>query len=199
MKSRGFSFSKRNFYYIANDIAYCIGLDTPSGIMYVTVYVVPLYIPCENRYYTYGKRIHSSDLFPLRSDSDVWAIDEWCTSLCEYLEENVFPFFKTISTPEKLAEYIEQPQYAVTARFSCPEVHIERMKMFTYLYMNDLPKVRKTTDYYRESLLRNTFFTDSVRKKLQAEIDVVLSMVQHDSSQIKNFFDQIKRNTQKYF
>ena len=199
MKAKGFMLSKGDYYYIANDVAYCISLDTPSGIIYVTAYIIPLYVPCEGRYYTYGKRVQDYSLPQLSKDSSTAEIDKWCLALCQYFEDYVFPFFERINSPDRIAKYVEKSRFTGIYEFSCPPIHLERLKLFTYLYLNDLTNVSKAIDSYRKLLRKNEFLADSVKKKLLDEIDAVESAMQHDHLGILNLCTQIMYDTKKYF
>ena len=117
MKNHDYQFSKKCFYRIQNDIAYCIQFDMPSSLIYETFFVMPLYIPCEYRYYTYGKRISALPLLP-RDASDK-EIEKWCKALCEELENRVFPSFLRAATSEQLVDAVEEKRYLL-----CPAVYI---------------------------------------------------------------------------
>ena len=95
MKSYGYKFSQKCFYRIQNDIAYCVQFDVPSGFVYASFFIMPLYMPCKNRYYTYGNRISSlynSRSLPLPRAANDEEIEKWCTFLCSILKIKCFLF-----------------------------------------------------------------------------------------------------------
>lgn len=198
MKAKDFLLSKGTYCYVRNDIAYCISFDTPSGIMYVTAYIIPLYIPCEGRYYTYGKRVQPHGVPPLSKDSNATEVDTWCNALCQYFEDHLFPFFERICSPVKVAQYIKRSRLTGIKEFSCPPIHIDRLKLFTYLYLNDLTEVANVIISYRESLRETGFLTDSTKKILLDEIEMVEKVVQHGNHEALNFCTQIIGNTKKH-
>lgn len=71
MKEKGIAYSKKCYYSVLNDIAFCVQFDAPGGLVYATFFIMPLYIPSQHRYYTYGNRINTlpSSKLPLLSKS----------------------------------------------------------------------------------------------------------------------------------
>ena len=68
-------------------------------------------------------------------------IEKWCISLCGQLEKIVFPFFQEISTPMQLVNAVEKDRHLIGPFFSCPAIHISRLKLFSYLYTEDFEKL----------------------------------------------------------
>ena len=127
MRSKGFNRSGTSYYRIANDIVCCIGFDTPSELLYVTAYIMPLFIPSDHKYYTYGNRLNAiqSIKLPLLSKNDnETVIDTWCRTLCEQIDSQVVPFFTEIDSPDKLLEYINLHICSSTEYFACHDVYI---------------------------------------------------------------------------
>ncbi len=202
MKSRGFFLSGRTYYFIAHDIAHCIAFDMPSGLMYVTVYVMPLYIPCECRYYTYGNRLSdvSNIKLPILSKGDEETkIDEWCDIFCQHIEERVMPYFREVGSPSKLIEYADRYSYSPNEYFACHEMHILRLKMFTYLYLHERHKVSNVTAHYRDVLKGLSFLTDYVRQIYTDEIDEVETILQGPKEAARVFCSNVISNTKKFF
>lgn len=198
MKSRGFLLSGNNYYYIANDIAYCIALDAPSGLLYVTSYIMPLYVPCETRHYTYGSRIHlikGINLPPLQKNVDKHKKEEWCASLCKCIEEKILPFYKQIETPELLVKYVEKKTHLSSRCFSCPEIFIYRLLTFSYLHLGESEKACKALNQYRNMLMMNTFFTEAVRWKYLEESVTIESLIRGDKSILMHYVSSIIDNT----
>lgn len=110
MQSKGFQLSGTSYFYILNDVAYCLTIDS-GALLYATAYVMPLYIPSEARYYTYGSRSNEwpeKKLPPLRRDSTLEAINVWCDALCHCIEKTILPFYRQIATPKKLIKYAKR-------------------------------------------------------------------------------------------
>lgn len=199
MKSIGFSLSGKNFYYIANDIAYCVAIDVPGSLLYVTAYIIPLYVPCESRYYTYGSRItnnHESVPPLLKKDADIETISEWCEALCQCIETKIMPAYEQIGSPCALAEQIEHTANYSSRLFSCPQVFIERLKMFTYLYLRDFCKTTIAINRYRNLLGSSTFLTSVVRQNYLDEASIIQALTQGNEEAISDYFSKILSDTQ---
>ena len=105
LKQRGFTKNSRIFRIIKNDVAYCVGFDAPSGI---------LYIPSDTVNYTYGNRmdvIQNIELPILTKDSDSKSFDQWFSAFVRSIDEIVMPFFEGVHTPQLLVRYIECTLY----------------------------------------------------------------------------------------
>lgn len=200
MKSKGFEFSGKNYYYIANNIAYCLAFDLPGGLLYVTAYIMPLYVPCENRYYTYGSRlnnIYGIALPPLHKDANPDAIDKWCEMLCQSIDQMVIPLYQQIGTPRKLVEYIEGKTGNSSFFCMCPNVFLERLKMYTYLFLRDCVKANTAMNSYSNLLFNCTFLTEVACKKYLCEIETIRLLLQRNEQDISNFCCDVTRNTKK--
>ena len=180
MKNHDYQFSKKCFYRIQNDIAYCIQFDMPSSLIYATFFAMPLYIPCEHRYYTYGKRISALPLLP-RDASDK-EIEKWCEALCGELGNRVFPFFQRAAAPEQLVDAVEEKQYIL-----CPAVYISRLELFSYLYIGDFSKLLLVLDEYPRVLRSTTFLTETVRGHYMREAENVRRLMLRGEQECHTF------------
>ena len=135
MKSRGFvrsGYSGR-FYYVANDIAYCVTFEKPSILIYVTAYIMPLYVPTEYIYFDYGERLrhlHGLELHTL-TENEPELMEQWIADYCKALDEKILPVFQQIPSPEALIGELENESPSVKWLFRCPQIHIEKLKMYT--------------------------------------------------------------------
>lgn len=195
MKEKGFAYSKKCYYSVLNDIAFCVQFDAPGGLVYATFFIMPLYIPSQHRYYTYGNRINTlpSSKLPLLSKS---ASDEeiakWCSLLCAELDKMVFPFFEKLQLPKQLVSEIERNPY-----FSCPNVSIARLKVFTYLYTDDLDKLSKVIHTFPEILKESTFLTKSVYDRYCEEMTQIESLLQATAKERHDFCVRTIEETQR--
>ena len=200
MKSRGFSRSGQNrYYYVANNIAFCVAFETPTGLTYVTAYVMPLYIPCEFRYLTYGNRLnHIKDIkLPLvNKDSDEDTIDAWCNFLCYSIDQYIIPFFKKIETADKLLAFSDNYRFSPESYIVCNKLDILRLRMFTFLYVGDPVNTASVITRYRKALASTSHLSNRVIQKCNEEIDMVASLIQEKAS-AKEFFASVEINTRK--
>ena len=200
MKSRGFARSgQTNYYYVVNNIAFCVSFETPTGLTYVTAYVMPLYIPCEFRYLTYGNRlddIGDIKLPLLHKDSDEDTIDTWCKLLCNSIDQYIIPFFKKIETADKLLVFSDNYRFSPDSYIACNKLKILRLRMFTFLYTGDLGNTANVITRYREALGSTSYLTDRAIQMLDEEINMVESLIQENTS-IQEFFSQVEANMRK--
>jgi len=183
MKKQGYTFSKNCFYKIHNDIAYCLAFDMPSGLVYATFFVMPLYIPAKNRYYTYGNRVSSlrrSKLLPLSKNASDHELEEWCEHLCNDLGKIVFPFFQEIDSPRKLLNVIEKKKHVVGRFFLCTPVQVSRLQLFSYLYVEDFDNLYLLSEKYPICIQESSYFTEAVRNSYLEENNSIMQMAQND-------------------
>lgn len=198
MRANGFILVGRSYYYIVNDIAHCISFDAPGGFLYVTAYIMPLFIPCDSKYYTYGNRLNVIDgvNLPLLSKSeDGVAIDKWCSQLRQHIERKILPFFKCVDSPQKLVDYVNLSQNVPAGYLSCHKVYIWRLKMYTYLYMGKYSDVEHTIAHYRGVLNDVAFLTPIVLKKYIDEADMITLMIQGKQDNVTELCTEIISHT----
>ena len=198
MNEQGYTFSKNCFYKIHNDIAFCLAFDMPSGLVYATFFVMPLYIPAEKRYYTYGNRMSSlrrSKLLPLSQNASDDELEVWCAHLRKDLEKIVFPFFQEIATPSKLINVIEKRKHLARSFFLCPPVQLYRLRLFSYLYMEDCDQLYMLAEKYPICIQKSTFLSDTVRNFYLEENSAIMQMLQNDIQPAKDFCTKTVEDT----
>lgn len=201
MKEQGYRFSKKYFYKIHNDIAYCLEFEKPGGLVYSAFYIMPLYIPSENRCYTYGSRISwRPPLGPLPASAQDSEIVNWCNALCSFLDRFVFPFFSRISSPLMLAKIIEENHYCLKPYFTCPPINIYRLQMFNYFYICDFQKLDEIVDEYTNIIQNSAFLTEGVRNGYIGEISTLERQISLGVQQCRDFCrSTIKETMQNCF
>ena len=169
----GFHSAGNCYYYIRNDLAFCLSFDQPSGMLYSTFHMIPLYVPCEGRYYTYGNRLNDFPGCPLEtltktaSDQE---IDVWVDNLQSALKSFVFPFFQSVDTPEQLLRFINGDIAAVRPFFHCPPDQLDRLRVFTCLRLNDYDNLRRAIKQAYDSLSRASYYIDRVKEERICEL-----------------------------
>lgn len=200
MKSRGFARSgQTHYYYIANNIAFYVTFETPTGLTYVTAHIMPLYIPCEFRYLSYGNRLNDIGdikLPLLNKDSDEGTIDVWCKLLCHSIDQYIIPFFQKIETADKLLAFSDNYRFSPDSYIRCSKLDILRLRMFTFLYVGDLVNTASVITCYREALGGTSHLADHVLQTYYDEINMVVSIMQTQESR-EEFFAQVENNTRK--
>lgn len=177
----GFECKNRCFYKISGDIAFCIELEAPSGLVYIYSYVIPLYLPTEFRHYTFGVRMNTT--FP-NSRSEGNSIEIMVQELKHVLSISVFPSFNKISSPHVLYELVNTKRLFNPHTFRITGVHIQRLQLFTALYersYNDIPII---SEKYRSTLLETPTLTSGAKDTLLEEIRFVCSLVTNSDQEV---------------
>lgn len=203
MKSRGFRLRCRTYYYIKNDIAYCISFEQPTGWMYTWVHVNPLYIPHEFIFLSYGNRLNDMadvKLPTLGKGSDPTEIDDWCELFFRSIDDHILPFFQQIDTPKKLLAYVENPERNKRGgMIRCTPLDIEELRMHTYLYLCDLPKAEAAAAIYKQTAGENKYLIVTLREKLQKDAEDIKMLISRGDEAVSDFCEQTIANTRKLF
>lgn len=179
LTAQGYSLSQACFYRTTGDMAYCIQLEMPGDLVYAAFFVMPLYIPCESRYMTFGRRLHTlphSRLSPLPRTSGQEEIRQWCDTLQTCLEDTVFPFFGKIATPARMIHFLEKRRNAARFLF-CPLVEFSRLQLFTYFYLEDSGKLSRLLPKYPQVVQSSTFLTPAVRGQYLQELEMIRAFI----------------------
>ena len=97
MKANGFAFKKGVFYRIENDMPFCMNLEMPTGTVYSNCFVLPLYVPTEFCYMTYGTRL---TVGAAERDGGAGNAAGLAGEWMSILSNDIFPCFQTISSPD---------------------------------------------------------------------------------------------------
>ena len=203
MKQKGFRLHNRRYYYINNNIAYCICFEQPTGWMYTWAHVTPLYSPIDFINLDYGNRLNDmSDiqLPTLGKESAPAEIDAWCELFFRSVEDHILPFFQKIDTPESLIAYVNNLSgNRAVAKLCCSPLWANKLRMYTYLYLHDLPKAETAADFYKQTAAENAYLMPSLREKLQKEADEIKLLISKGDEAVSDFCEQTISNTKKLF
>ena len=187
MLRRGYQRKDRCFYQIKNDLAFCVEVDFP-GLAYATYYVLPLYMPMEVRHYTYGNRL--SGLPALTRDASEQEVDGWCEALLDRLERTVFPFFDRVASPEKLARFASGRWRATSKHLFCPDEKLQRLLLFTYLYLQDGKKTARAAGELRALLDRKPLLSAVTREECENELNLVNGLSKQPLDAAKRYCEE---------
>jgi len=193
MKENGFKLTKKCFFRIENDLAYCVELEMPSNLIYIYCYFVPLYVPAEYRYYTYGMRL--KDVLSTLNIG-VANIEQWCNELKEHLKRFVFPTFERIKSSDDFLNAIEHGLF-VNSDHQVPRIDAYRLCLFTAFYKQDVTTVEKVCDNYKDILIATTYLTDEVKKDRLEEIEKIRRDIAKNSQANKKMIADIINKTKR--
>lgn len=201
MKSRGFKRKGGRFYYVQNDIAFCVDLEMPTASVYVWAYVLPLYMPCDFIPLSYGNRMGNmpSVMLPslLKTDSGE-QIESWCSLLCRRIEDTIVPLYRSIATPQKLAAYIEN-EAEYRAFMHGTKLDMERLRVYTDLYLHETDRLAESMDRYARELKSCTYLMPAVVQNRMEEIQSLRAMNAAGEDELSRFFLDAIGKTSKLF
>jgi hypothetical protein len=96
----GFSQNRMMLYRESNSLLKCIyfdGSDYEKRAFYVWMLFLPLYIPTNNIYFTFGKRV---------AGGTRWMLEDNIHDLFESIRNEAIPFFEIANTPKQFAEQV---------------------------------------------------------------------------------------------
>lgn len=190
-KSLGFRKYGNCFFKIENNIAFCF---TPEFTSYVRVwcYILPLYMPTKFRHLTYGEYIEfvHRELACLICTYDEITEEEaiaWLGKMAPVIENEVLPFFKTISSPELLLQYCDLPAYERSRYLPYGGQDLFRLQGYTSLYLGEKEIAPKAIENYRESTLSLKNYSPSYIERHVAEsyeMEKILLMPDEERKQL---------------
>lgn len=175
MKNKGFQRKGKCFFRTDNHLAFCIEFDYPGSLLYVTFYIIPLYIPSDGRYYSYGNRLGTCNLKPLpliNADTNEEQKSNWVQSFEEAINEYVLPYFQKIGSPSALVDYCCKSGNLQEYMHSSP-IQQMRLLLHTYAHLRDQQSFDETERTLREEIQKCSYLSASVLEKYLTEIDVL--------------------------
>ena len=190
-KSLGFRKYGNCFFKIENNIAFCF---TPEFVSHVRVwcYILPLYMPTKFRHLTYGKYIefvHRELACLICTYDEITEEDAiaWLGKMAPVIENEVLPFFKTISSPELLLQYCDLPAYERSRYLPYGGQDLFRLQGYTSLYLGEKEIAPKAIENYRESTLSLKNYSPSYIERHVAEsyeMEKILLMPDEERKQL---------------
>lgn len=197
-RSRGFSQKGSSFYRTKDNISCRISFEMPTGLIYVTAYIIPLYIPCDNVYLTYGRRLNN-DLricLPLLEKGATHnEIELWCHSLCNALETYVLPEFDSIDSPAKLANRLRKASRLWLPGLCGTTPSREQLRAYTFLYVHDYARAASAIARCYKEVKKCKYLMKHVKDRFYVEMDALTDIMKQDEEKIEAFFAKIIHNT----
>lgn len=157
-KANGYKRKSNRFYKIVNNVAFCIELDRPGGL-YVQTYIIPLYMPHDFRYFTYGERLQEFKKCPVPDEhflTERTKCNEYVAKTIECCEKYILPFYDRISTLEGLLDFLDEDLKSIHEYFFTGPMQILELKVYTNFVLSrfdavleDIPKLFAEYEIYR--------------------------------------------------
>lgn len=167
MRANGFAFKKGIFCRIENDMAFCMNLEMPTGTVYSNCFVLPLYVPTEFCYMTYGTRL---TVGAAERDGDAENAAELADKLMSILSNDIFPCFQTITSPD--AFFTQVSHRALFAPHECriSDVFVQRLRLATAFYEKRYSEIPEICGEYMKVLADAPYLPSGCKKIYLDEI-----------------------------
>ena len=199
MKQRGYIKKGKCFYYVQNDIAFCVELDYAGHLLYVTYYFIPLYIPALNRYYSYGNRLNShpqSKLPNLDASATREQISFWTEELIHEIKYLVIPFFTDVSSPSKVIQYFDSDNI-IKQHVHCPEIQINRLLLFTHSYLHNKQELIHQANKMYRCIQSCTFLSPKILDKYLNETRHLVALNNCLDTEIDEYYVNVITRTKE--
>lgn len=191
MKDKGYYYNNKCFFRIQNNIAFCLQFDAPGSI-YAVWSIIPLYIPSDFLYYTYGKRFACYDKSEMREVlRDEITREEWLREFCFMFENVAESYFEQLSSPEKILESV-RPTLLGIKRFGFPTPYDDELLVYSRAFIGD-ELVYKKAKKYRKVLDKTKYLSSNVVQNLMDNLDEMLE----NFNDREVYFERISKETLK--
>lgn len=179
MQKHGFSMKNHRYYTVENNLYFGLSFDCPGGLVYCTAYVIPLWLSCDAEIYTYGNRIHAMKhcgIPPFRLDSRDDAAEQWVSGVAGFLEQRIFPFFSSVSSPECFVRFLRNSGHGPHDFFFCSEIEWNRLVVYTDLCTGALDDLPEKIENAKETLSASAYLTDAVKERDLQELSEIAAL-----------------------
>lgn len=159
----GFKRRGHMFCRLRDNVAQLVSFDKASFI-YCTCCIMPLYIPNDFIYYTYGSRMAAR----LRAEdcADAEIMREWTEQLAREFEDKALPFFSSTDSPKKLLRLSGDAKKFM----HCPPDALAELEAFTRAYL-DLHGVSAAADKALKLAEKAGCYTERVLKQRRVRFE----------------------------
>lgn len=197
LRELGFQKKGKHFIRLTEDFAFCVGAECPGSGVYPVFYVIPLFIPTEYPYLTYGNRLNA--LFPnvkslvLGKNATEQDINDLAVMVAALVKSDILPFFESVAKPEQMERFLEGEASERTRWLYCPPYEILRLRLYISLKRNQREQVEILLTKYRESILQDAPFTESVKQMRLEEAARVERLLHEDVEKIDQFLSDTRK------
>lgn len=192
MKANGFAFKKGVFYRIENDMAFCVNLEMPTGTVYSNCFVLPLYVPTEFCYTTYGTRL---TVGTAERDGDAENAPEIADELMSILSNDIFPRFQTITSPGAFFDQVRRRELFEPHECRIPDVFVQRLRLATAFYEKRYSEISEICGEYTKVLADAPYLTSGCKKIYLDEIRLFQNAMALSDPEKENRMAEIIRKT----
>lgn len=192
MKANGFALKKGVFYRIENDMAFCVNLEMPTGTVYSNCFVLPLYVPTEFCYMTYGTRL---TVGTAERDGDAENAAELAGEWMSMLSDDIFPHFQTITSPGVFFDQVRHRALFAPHECRIPDVFVQRLRLATAFYEKRYSEIPEICGEYRKVLADAPYLTSGCKKIYLDEVRLFQNTLALSDPEKENRMAEIIRKT----
>lgn len=134
LQDHGYTRKGTVYYQIRDSLAFCILFEPGQGHLYCNYCIIPLYMPSDSLYLTYGTRMETYTRYalpPLSRDQSDDACAAWAESLMECLDRQILPFFEEINTPASLLRFLNRGHRRAKRYLFCNREQYHSLRAYT--------------------------------------------------------------------
>ena len=135
------------------------------------------------------------DLPPLNRDLPESEAVAWCDKFKNCINEYVFPFFSSISSPQKILDFLKKADDENNTYVFCPKLFKLRAQMFSALFIEKTEQARILIPRYKKEIKRSTFLMPAVLDSLTAEVLGIEKMLLSPSLALTSYFEKNIKDT----
>lgn len=196
MKKYGFKQKGKLYFAIKNNIAFCLEFEKPSHSIYMAYYVIPLYIPHENRCFTYGARTNLESVFMrghMYRDQRSPDQKDRSENLVSYIEINVIPFFERFGNILRLIQFAESNK--AEDYMLCNDISRLRLLFMSYAFIGKHNEALKIAMKYRKQLQNANWLTNAAKEQRVKEIEDICYLIKERPEEIPTWYDEVIANS----
>lgn len=192
MKKNGFKRKGKFYFKIKNDIAFCLEFEKPSQIIYIAYYFIPLYIPHENRCFTYGNRVYLESVLTCEYRDQKKNCSNKVNlynSLLHYIEITIIPFFDKFSDLSSLIEFTKNDKSNNCT--ICTSVDSVKLLLFSYSFTGQYNLALDAAKKYRILVHNANWLTNTVKENMLKEVDYITYLIQEKTESLTAWHNQV--------
>ncbi len=186
IKSLGFKRKGNSLFFIENKDAFCfLHIECPSSVIYVHFGIFPLYLPPVGFHMNYGWRLNNRypSLGFLTKDDTEERIHEYCKTLRDIINNDLFSMIRSLSTAEEIGIFLKADDY---------------LAVYTNLYQQKYTEAKKSAKRYMRSLSQSVY-TQRLRDEKRKEMEQVILFSKKDAEYLNKMFADWRLKNKRFF
>ena len=183
-------------YFKTDWYAFCFSFEKPTGLIYCTALIIPLYMPCECLYYTYGQRIKIGHFTDTSTEDE---LSQWCQEIADMITIKFLPMFQSVSDPISFWKAINRLTHPFRRwlRHCCSPFNFSLLKLYTALLVKNTNKFKNEIKVCRGHLKKINYLLPHLIQEKENELLELEHIASKNPEAIEQYLYQIAKNTEK--